>query len=154
MLPCGAISASVGPMAYASTRDGGGRSFLSNQALPSYAVPTTQNVGSDPFNNATNPPTTLPWDFGDVTTTQPGDTFAGHPAFGGNQFASRKLGDIVDDGNCCVNNADTTAFVRVLLGIDTNATDRFYADMNSDGKDDGQDIEPYIRQLFGNQPCP
>src|SRR5262249_6000247 len=95
-----------------SGTDGGGRSYLSNQSLPTYFVPTTQNVMTDPVNGTT----TQPFDFGDATVHPLGDPFQGNPAFAGNQFAEieigRKLGDIVDQGNCCINAADTVVFVQ------------------------------------------
>lgn len=134
--------------------DGSGRSFLSNQALPSYAFPTTQNVGADPVINST----TQPFDFGDDTDNPDGDLFEGKPAFAGDQFASamvgRQLGDVIDQGNCCINSVDTVAFVQVLLGVDNDASHKFWADMNSDTINDGRDIEPYIAALLAHAPCP
>jgi len=136
-----------------SGTDGGGRSFLSNQSLPTYAA-MSANVGADPVILST----TQPFDFGDDTDNPDGDPFEGRPAFAGTQNAEvtigRELGDIVDQNNCCINTVDAVAFVQVLLGVDNDASHKFWADMNSDTLNDGRDIELFIAALLADSPCP
>lgn len=138
-----------------SGTDGGGRSFLSNQSLPSYA-PMSANVGADPINGTT----TQPFDFGDDTDNPTTDPFEGKPAFAGGQFATvqRQAGDVKDDGNNCINAADAAQMTNVLLGTDTDPCNILAADVfpvgNPDGIVNGKDIQTFVDILLSQPPCP
>ena len=56
-------------------------------------------------------------------------------------------GDLNGDG--VVNTLDTSGFVSVLLGIDTNAAHVTRCDMNRDGTADGNDLAGFVRALRG-----
>lgn len=136
-----------------SGTDGGGRSFLSNQSLPSYA-PMSANVGSESVPGPS--PATQPFDFGDIVDHPNTDPYDGRPAFAGDQFVvvKRSLGDVRDDGNGCINSADATEFTRVLLGLNTNPCDVEVADINADLVVNGKDIQPFVNLLFTQPACP
>lgn len=136
-----------------SGTDGGGRSFLSNQSLPTYAA-MSANVGQETVGGPS--PATQPFDFGDSVDHPNTDPYDGRPAFAGSQFAivKRKLGDVRDDGNGCINSADATAFTRVLLGLNTDPCDIEAADVSADGTVNGKDIQPFVNLLFSQPACP
>jgi len=137
-----------------SGTDGGGRSFLSNQSLPTYA-PLSANIGSETVPGPS--PATQPFDFGDIVDHPNTDPYDGRPAFAGDQFASItaiRPGDVKDDGNCCINAADATEFVNVLLGLNTTPRDVQAADVNGNGTVNGDDIQPFVTLLFSQPPCP
>lgn len=137
-----------------SGTDGGGRSFLSNQSLPSYA-PMSANVGAETVGGPS--PATQPFDFGNDVDGPNTDPYDGRPAFAGAQYTSStaiRPGDVKDDGNCCVNAADVPEMVRVLLGLNTNPRDVQAADLNADGIVNGKDIQPFVNLLFSQSPCP
>ncbi len=121
------------------------RSFLSNQALPTYA-PLSPNVGSD---------TDLaPFDFGAPDDMLPG---GGEAAFTGLQFASVALqrpGNVDLSADCCVNLLDLPVFVDVLVGVNTDPMSRFLSDMNEDGSADGGDIGDFVAALVSQGVCP
>jgi GH15 family glucan-1,4-alpha-glucosidase len=53
------------------------------------------------------------------------------------------------DGNGAVNQADLLVFVGVLLGEETDCVKRLIADMNGDGKADGEDIQGLVDAALG-----
>jgi hypothetical protein len=136
-----------------AVQGGGDSVYLSNQALPSFTPDTCGSVGS--YSPA---PDNLPFDFGETTPTR------GHPAFEGNQFVGvevRRLGDVDEDVNCCINLDDLNKFVEVLLGLETDPRAVFLSNMNQDhdlisGLDivDGLDIHPFVVRLIAEGPCP
>lgn len=56
-------------------------------------------------------------------------------------------GNLTDDG--LVTLADVTPFVNVLIGVITDPYLQQAADMNCDGKNDGSDIQLFMRALLG-----
>lgn len=133
-----------------SGTDGGGRSYLSNQALPPYdTVFSTMrfNVADDTAAN--------PYDFGNPVE----DMLQGgsDPAFAGDQLATVsliRLGNVDLDLNCCVNTDDIDDFVAVLIGTETDPFKVSLADMNQDGGSNGVDIPLFIETVLNAGPCP
>lgn len=127
-----------------SGTDGGGRSFLSNQCLPTYAAPFG-NVGADTA--------ALPYNFG---LTVSDANFTGRDQFAGNQFVEltpRRKGDFV--GDCCITSADVAEFVKVLLGLLNTPEAIYLADFAPPaGVVDGRDIQAYVNFVLSQPPCP
>lgn len=129
----GGVCPNIGVMVILGNQSG---EYLSNQCLPGF-VPGTGNINNDPATK---------FNFGD--NTQAGG------AFQGNQFVTytaRRLGDLT--GDCCINSADVTKLVEVLIGTETNAQIKYRADMNQDGKNDGRDIKPFVTKMIDTNPC-
>lgn len=125
----------------------GNSAYISNQLLPSLASGSNDSVGDD------GDPPTPQFNFGLLDPE-----FGGSPAFAGDQFATvttiRRLGDVQDDGDCCINLNDLSRFVLVLLGQDTSSDAVYYSDMNGVGGVNGEDIQLFVDALLAEGPCP
>jgi len=123
---------------------GGDGGYLSNQCLPGLnlggvVAPNVPNLEAD---NTPDPD----FDFSDDAVE--------NGAFLGIQYASytaRRLGDLT--GDCCINSADATKLVEVLLGTETDLQIKYRADLNRDGKNDGHDVKPFVDRLIATNPC-
>jgi hypothetical protein len=62
------------------------------------------------------------------------------------EYGAPPRGDLNRDG--FINNGDADLFAAVLLGLDSDSYRSWAADMNESGEADGDDIAPFVHQMF------